>query len=143
MFKVVKAQTVSLLLTLGVLVCVFGPAAAAVRFEGQVQAGGDPLAKSTVTLWGASATEPSQLAQTRTDSDGRFLISSEASITDVMLYLTAEGGEVKGSGNNPAVAFLSVLGNTPIGTVVINEMTTVASVWTHAQFLEGTGIKGH
>ena len=46
-------------------------------------------------------------------------------------------------GNNPALAFLSVLGNTPIGTVVINEMTTVASVWTHAQFLEGTGIKGH
>jgi hypothetical protein len=38
---------------------------------------------------------------------------------------------------------LSVLGNAPPPTVVINEMTTVASVWTHAQFLDGTAIKGH
>jgi hypothetical protein len=32
---------------------------------------------------------------------------------------------------------------TPPAQVVINEMTTVASVWTHAQFLDGTVIKGH
>ena len=32
--------------------------------EGQVQAGGGPLASSTVTLWAASAGEPKQLAQT-------------------------------------------------------------------------------
>src|SRR5215831_15897927 len=137
MLRVVKAQTVSMLLTLGVLGCTFGAAAAAVRFEGQVQAGGGPLANSTVTLWGASAAEPRQLAQTRTDSDGRFQISSEESVApDVMLYLIAKGGEAvgKGSSNNPAIAFLSVLGNTPAGTMIINEMTTVASVWTHAQF---------
>jgi hypothetical protein len=38
---------------------------------------------------------------------------------------------------------LSVLGNTPPPHVVVNEMTTVASVWTNAQFLDGTAIKGH
>jgi hypothetical protein len=38
---------------------------------------------------------------------------------------------------------LSVLGNTPPSTVFVNEMTTVASVWTNAQFLDGTSIKGH
>jgi hypothetical protein len=36
-----------------------------------------------------------------------------------------------------------VLGNTPPPKVVINEMTTVASVWTANQFIDGTVIKGH
>ena len=49
----------------------------------------------------------------------------------------------KGSGDNPAIALLTVLGSKPPAKVVINEMTTVASVWTHAQFLDGTAIKGH
>src|SRR5258707_11647578 len=40
-----------------------GPTAAAVRIEGQVQAGGGPVAKSTVTLWAASANAPRRLAQ--------------------------------------------------------------------------------
>jgi hypothetical protein len=49
----------------------------------------------------------------------------------------------KGSGDNPAIALLSVLGNAPPSKVVVNEMTTVASVWTHAQFLDGTAIQGN
>ena len=36
-----------------------------------------------------------------------------------------------------------MLGSKPPTKVTINEMTTVASVWTHAQFLGGTAIKGH
>ena len=38
---------------------------------------------------------------------------------------------------------MAVLGSNPPAKVVINELTTVASVWTHAQFLDGTAIKGH
>src|SRR5262249_60155613 len=63
-----------------------------------------------------------------------------------ILYVVAKGGEAavnKGAGDNPAAALLAVLGNTPPPKVVINEMTTVASVWTHAQFLNGAAIKGH
>ena len=37
---------------------------------------------------------------------------------------------------------MAVMGNKPPANVVINEMTTVASVWTNAQFLDGTAIKG-
>jgi hypothetical protein len=58
--------------------------------------------------------------------------------TDVSLYLVAKGGQPKGNSDNPAIALLTVLGNTPPANVVINEMTTVASVWTNNQFLDGT-----
>jgi hypothetical protein len=36
---------------------------------------------------------------------------------------------------------MTVLGNTPPAKVTINEMTTVASVWTHNQFISGTTIQ--
>src|SRR5215475_4832601 len=117
MFTINKAHILTPLLTLGILGYACVPATAAVRIEGQVQAGGGPLANSTVTLWGASTADPKQLAQTTTSSDGRFQIASQETLgTDVILYLVAKGGEAavnKGSGDNPAIALLSVLGNTP------------------------------
>src|SRR5215472_15185820 len=143
----VLTQIVSMLLAVGLLAGPLGPAAAAVRIEGQVQAGGGPLANSTVTLWAASAGEPRQLAQARTNNDGRFELGSQETLgADVTLYVVAKGGEAavnRGAGDNPATALLAVLGNSPPAKVVINEMTTVASVWTHAQFLNGAAIKGH
>src|SRR5262245_22777224 len=147
MFKIDRTQMGTMLLAVGVLGYACVPAAAAVRIEGQVQAGGGPLANSTVTLWGASTGEPRQLAQARTSSDGRFELSSqETPGADVILYVVAKGGQAaasKGGGDNPAIAMLAVLGNTPSPKVVINERTTIASVWTHAQFLNGAAIKGH
>src|SRR5262250_1681122 len=147
MFTIDKAQIVTALLTLGILGYACVPATAAVRIEGQVQAGGGPIANSTVTLWGASAGEPRQLAQARTNNDGRFELGSQETLgADVILYVVAKGGEAavnKGAGDNPAAALLAMLGNTPPPKVVINEMTTVASVWTANQFINGTAIKGH
>src|SRR5262245_62334578 len=123
-----------------------GPAAAAIRIEGQVQGGGGPIANSTVTLWGASANAPSQLAQVQTDPNGGFEISVEQSPgNDISLFLVAKGGQPtvnKAAGDNPAIALMSVVGSKPPAKVIINEATTVASVWTHAQFLDGTTIKG-
>src|SRR5262249_56743931 len=99
-------------LTFFATVTVVGTASAqqrsSVRMEGQVQTGGGPLANSTVTLWAASAAEPRQLAQARTNNDGRFELGSQETLgADVILYLVAKGGEAtvnKGSGDNPAAA---------------------------------------
>jgi hypothetical protein len=143
MLKINRAQIVTLLLIFGMLDCACAPAAAAVRIEGQVQAGGGPLTNSTVTLWAASAAEPRQLAQARTNNDGRFeLNSQETPGADVSLYVTAKGGAAaNGSGGeNPAAVLLAVLGNAPPPRAVINEMTTIASVWTHAQLLERDAV---
>ncbi|MGP0097704.1 MAG: hypothetical protein ACLPHI_11755 [Terriglobales bacterium] len=121
-----------------------GLASAADSIQGQVLGGGAPIANSTVTLWAEGAGAPKQLAQARTGSDGRFEVRVSAS-QDVILYLVATGGEPTANrgGDNPAIALMTVVGSRPPASVVINEMTTVASVWTHAQFLEGTTIKGH
>jgi hypothetical protein len=134
------------IMLLGLLGSVCGPAAAAVRIDGLVQAGGGAVAGSTVSLWAASAGAPVRLAQANTGTDGRFVVSSDqAPSAGTIVYLVATGGEPtinKAAGNNPAIALLVVLGSKPPSTVTINEMTTVASVWTNAQFLDGAVIKG-
>ena len=143
MIEIGKASRAAVLATCGLFGSAWNPAAADVHIEGQVQVGGAPLASSTVTLWAASAGEPRQLAQMKSSGDGRFqLLSPETPGADVSLYLVAHGGLAKGDVDNPAIALLTVLGNAPPANVVVNEMTTVASAWTNAQFLDGTDIKG-
>src|SRR6516165_2907597 len=148
MLKINKAQLVICIgLIVGLLRFASGPAAAAVSIEGQVQAGGGPLASSTVTLWAASEGDPKQLAQTKSGSDGQFeLRTADTPGKDVVLYVIAKGGIAavkKGSGDNPAIALLTVLGNTPPAKIVINELTTVASTFTSARFIKGEAIAGN
>jgi hypothetical protein len=107
--------------------------------------GGAPIAQSTVTLWAASSNVPKQLAQTQTDNEGRFEVSTPGTPDHSSLYLTAGGGipaNNKAGGNNPAIALLAVVGGEPPARVVINEFTTIAAVWTHAQLIDGMTIKG-
>jgi len=117
------------------------------QLEGQVLGAGAPIANATVTLWAASPDQPTQLSRTQSDAMGRFTIQfGQPPRSDASLYVIATGGEPtanKGSGNNAAIALVTVMGNTPPPKVVINEMTTVASVWTHNQFIDGTAIRGH
>jgi hypothetical protein len=119
---------------------------AADRVNGQVLGGGAPITRSTVTLWEASVGAPKKLAETKTDEHGRFEIRSAATRSgDTTLYITASGGEPtahKGSGDNPAIALLAVLGNKTTTRVTVNEFTTLASVVTHTQFINGNAIQG-
>ncbi len=123
-----------------------GAASAPLRIEGHVQAGGGAVANSTVTLWAGGAGAPKQLAQGKTGNDGGFALGiDETPGPGESLYVTANGGVAavnKGDGDNPALAFLSVLGGDPPANVIVNEITTVASVWTNAQFHDGAAIKG-
>ena len=60
----------------GLLALIAGWASATDSIKGQVLGGGAPIAKSTVTLWEASADAPKQIAQTKTGDDGRFELST-------------------------------------------------------------------
>ena len=142
-----KAKLFSVVLaSIAVMTLTAGLAPAASSLEGQVLGGGAPIANSMVTLWAASAGEPKQLAQVHTGADGRFALNvASAPGKDSTLYLVAKGGRSsadKTAGDNPAIALMTVVGSKPPARVTINEMTTIASVWTHNQFIDGTAIKG-
>ena len=122
-------QKCALTLAPGVLAfCVLaGTAFAADSIKGQVMGGGAPIAKSTVTLWEASADAPKQLAQTKTSDDGRFEVRAKGAKGDAVLYLVASGGvpkASKASGDNPAIVLLAVVGNNPPASVTINDWTS-------------------
>jgi hypothetical protein len=119
------------------------PIFASDTINGRVLAAGAQVVGSTVTLWAESAGAPSQLAQTQTDANTQFVLSADGK--EANLYLVAKAGSPAAngaSGNNSALALMTVLGSKAPANVVVNEMTTVASVWTHLQFLDGTTIKG-
>jgi hypothetical protein len=133
------------LLTIGGVLYLTSGFAAADTIKGKVLGGGQPITNSTVTLWATSAGAPRQLGQARTGADGSFTLNSTGGGSAASLYLIAKGGQTKANapgGDNPAIALMTVIGGKLPGTITINEMTTVASVWTHAQFLNGTVIKG-
>jgi streptogramin lyase len=123
-----------------------GSAFAADHVSGQVLGAGAPIARSTVVLWEASASAPKKLAETKTNDEGSFEISDDGARGDTVLYLVATGGVPtanKGGGENPALVLLAMLGNKPPEKVVVNELTTVASAFTAAQFINGDSISGN
>jgi hypothetical protein len=139
-----KIRNLALILLLFFCLCLQGLAVDSIK--GQVLAGGMPIAKSTVTLWEASAAAPKQLDQTKSRDDGRFEVRIKGAHGDGVLYLVAAGGVPKASkagSDNPAIILLSVLGGKPPEQVVVNELTTVASAFTAARFISGETISGN
>jgi len=116
------------------------------RIEGWVEGGGSPIFKADVTLWVTTSGAPRKLAQTQTTDDGSFQLTTSGRKDKAgVLYLIAEGGVVKAGAStksNPAITMMATLGTEPLPHVKINELTTVASVWTAAQFLNGTALSG-
>jgi hypothetical protein len=123
------------------------PAMAQPLIGGKVEGGGGPIAKATVTLWAAGPGAPQKLAETQTKDNGSFdLRFGEGNARGAVLYLIAKDGEPKVGGTkgpNRAITLMATLGTTPPKRVTINELTTVASVWTGAQFLNGTALGGN
>lgn len=126
---------------------VLGNAAQATALSGRVNGGGGPIAASMVTLWAAGDAAPRPLAQASTADDGGFRLDFDpASANGSVLYLTAKGGLPKAGGaqgNNPAILLMATLGRTSPDSVTINELTTIASAYTGAQFLQGDAMRGH
>jgi hypothetical protein len=87
-----------------------------------------------------------QLGEAKTNDDGRFEVKSRGAHSDAILYLVASGGVAKASkagGDNPAIVLLAVVGSNPPASVTINELTTVASAFTNARFINGAAIFGN
>jgi hypothetical protein len=120
--------------------------AAAPGIKGRVLGAGAPIAKSLVTLWEAGAGAPRRLARAVSDDAGAFELRAKGPRGEGVLYIVATGGEPgvgRANDDNPAIALMTVLGTRPPANVVVNELTTIASVWTDAQFLEGATLTGN
>jgi len=123
------------------------PASATTHIKGRVEVNGGPIAGADISLWVATSAAPQRLAETKSIGNGNFelMVAGETHNAGV-LYLIAEGGVAKagtGTQPNPAISLMATLGTAPLGRVTINELTTVASVWTSAQFMNGSALSGN
>jgi hypothetical protein len=111
--------------------------AASGSIAGRVEGGGGAIAKAQVTLWAAGPDAPKKLAETETKDDGSFELKIGEGKDDAsVLYLIAQGP-------SPEITLMATLGTDPPERVTINELTTVASAWTGAQFLKGSELSGN
>lgn len=107
--------------------------------KGVVVVASQPVADATVTLWKTSGKDaPEKLLETTTNTNGEFVINGvSAGKGEDVFYLTSSGGSEEG------LSLMLVLGTNLPEKVVVNELTTVASVFTNAQFINGTAISGN
>ena len=108
----------------------------AAGLAGSVQVAGKPVAGANVTLYAAGTGAPAKLAETKSDNQGAFKLNARQAPKEGVLYFVAKGPK-------EGVALLSVLGATPPASITVNELTTVASAFTAARFINGEAISGH
>jgi hypothetical protein len=108
-------------------------------FAGTVQSGGTssarPLKDVPVTLYRATAGHPISVGGTTTDARGAFSIPIHDPDADTVFYATAAVSR--------HVLLMTIIGPRVSGTIVINELTTVAAAFSMAQFSDGTRIAGN
>jgi sugar lactone lactonase YvrE len=117
---------------------------------GKVMGGRQPVAGSTVTLYAAGTTGAGSGAAlsptTTTGSDGTWSLTFTCPGAGTEIYAVVTGGNA-GGGTNSNLALSAMLGpcgesSTPLPTNAdINEVSTVASAYALAQFLDATGQK--
>jgi len=122
-------------------------------YSGKVMSGTMPVNGSTVQMYaagqggyGSSATVLSTTSAT-TGADGSFTLNYNCpAAPGDLIYLVATGGSTaSGGSSNPSLVFMAALGacnGTLPASVVVNEVTTVASVYSLSQFMTGVASVG-
>jgi hypothetical protein len=115
---------------------------------------GAPIINATVQLYGAGiagyGSAGNSLGSTTTGNDGSFTVSYSCPVADAgdELYLVATGGSTTSGANNSGLALMTALGSCnastfPISSVVVNEVSTVASAYALAQFSTNAASGSH
>ncbi|HEY6374801.1 MAG TPA: NHL repeat-containing protein [Edaphobacter sp.] len=124
------------------------PANPGIAFSGKVMAGSQPIAEAAIQVYAAGTTgngsTPTALLTTAltTDATGAFTVPANYSCptNSSQLYVVARGGKVgTSSTSNTAITLATVVGPcSQIATstqLILNEVTTAATVWGLSQFL--------
>jgi hypothetical protein len=148
LLKRCNLSTLGALAALAVALCPL-PASASTSFSGSVKGGLSPISGAAVKFfavgnsgYGSAAT---LLAQTTSNSSGGFTVSGyTCPAGDPQTYVLATGGNA-GSGSNAAIGLMALTGTCQtLGStsfIAVNELTTVASQWGLAQFIDATGMQ--
>ena len=113
--------------------------------HGKAKGGNQPVAWSIITLYAAGTTgagSGSAIGYGYSDQNGNVTAIYYCPSSNPQVYAVAEGGNA-GGGYNTAIGLSAVLGqcNSLPSQAVIDEATTVASVYSLAQFLDASGQK--
>jgi sugar lactone lactonase YvrE len=109
-------------------------------FSGTVTGATLEVSGATVTVFSTNSGGASPVGSGTSDSSGNFSFSFSNPGGNSVLYAIATGGDV-GHGVNTAIAMMAILGTGEnfAPSVTIDEITTVASVWSMAQFIQTDG----
>ena len=118
-----------------------------VAIGGSVHGGHRPVTGASVELYAAgtgglgSASQPLLRKAVASDSNGNFSIPAEYGCPSASaeIYVVARGGDPNVSGGQNSALVLTALlgpcsGLSKLGTVAVNEVTTVGSIWPLAQY---------
>jgi hypothetical protein len=131
------------------------PAANAVKLNGKVYGGQQPVSEATIQLYTAGingyglAATPLLSPAATTDSNGEFSIATPYTCpANKQVYIVATGGNpgLTPAAVNNNLALMTGLGScsnlTASTTIMINELTTVATVWALSPFMSGYATVG-
>lgn len=129
------------------------PSQSSSAVEGTVMGGQQPVSGSEVRLYAAGSSgygvgAKTLLSAAYTDQSGNFSLTGKYTCPsgNPLTYVTATSGDPGTGKTNPAISLMAVLGPCnqldSVTTIVINEVTTVAAVWTMAPFLGAGGLLG-
>lgn len=120
--------------------------------NGLVMAGSQPVAGASVSLYAAGTSgygsAAMQIATSTSGKGGGFVIPAGYTCPSQgsQMYLVATGGSVGSNGVNPNLALMTALGscsNLSSTSVMVNEVTTIASAFATAQFANNVVINGN
>lgn len=102
-----------------------------------------PVVQAEVVLWQVVADgTPKKLEAGKTDLQGRVTFSEHPSSPDRPLYLVSSAGKIENK-NVGALTLLAILPSSSIQEVVVNELTTIGSIWPNAQQFDAKqGLSG-
>lgn len=127
------------------------------ELRGSVRGGQQPVSGASIHLYAAGSSgvgvgavdllAPHVVA---TDASGNFGITNDyvCPTANTQVYVVAQGGNpgLTAGVNNPALLMMAALGNcgdlSSSTSIVVNEVTTVASTWALAQFMGAGGVVG-
>jgi Chitobiase/beta-hexosaminidase C-terminal domain len=127
-----------------------------VALHGTVNGGQQPVSGSRIQLYAAGTTGPGSAAQAllgnpvQSDKNGNFSIpaSYRCPSANAQIYVVASGGnsELASNAGNPALELTAMLGScsgiSASNAIIVNEVTTIGSVWPLAAFMTSSSGLG-